>query len=300
MIIFSDIFSFVFHNILTFLLLLWCLTKLDNIKKKMQIFSILTILLFASYFSRNTYNIASVFFVYALNSKIKIRQILATFFALFFVFYSDFRAMFFQLTSGEKKEEYYLNESDTPSIIPHYSDDSILLTKEPFSVIFTPVMDVELVARIVYIDEYDKKFATEDYYSHPLYDALSPLDVTIFIGSMSNNWRKFKIKHERRGAWVVPLNGDASLYKPEECSNVHIIPKNQTIRNGFKTIKNGDIVKIKGFLVDWKGVGEYNSFKVRTARNFADISEQKLGGQTTFLCMQLFVTEIFANGYIFK
>lgn len=117
---------------------------------------------------------------------------------------------------------------------------------------------------------------------------------------MADNWKEFKIKHEQRGAWVYIKNDKPSLYKPSEWSNVHIIPKNQTIRNGFKTVKKGDIVKIEGFFVDWQGTGAYNSFTIQTARNFADISEQKLGGQETLLCIQLFVTKLFANGYVFK
>jgi len=117
---------------------------------------------------------------------------------------------------------------------------------------------------------------------------------------MADNWKKFRIRHEQRGAWVHVIGDEVNLYKPNEWSNVHIIPKNEIIRNGFKTIKRGDIVRIKGFLVDWQGSDEYDYFGIQTARNFADYSEQKLGGQTTLLCMQLFVTELLANGYIFK
>jgi hypothetical protein len=296
----SDIFSFVFHNSLTLLLLFFSLIKIDERKKQILACCSILLLLLISYFSNVTYNITALILVYAITSKIKARQIIAIAVAIFSFFYTEFRILFFQKLSGETTYIQIDKEAPKASIIPHLTDEKILTTKDDFEVIFTPVMDIDLTARIVYLDEYDKKFSPQDYYSHPLYDALAPLDITIFIGSMADNWHQFKIKHEQRGAWVSVPDKKSTLYKPEEWSNVHVIPKNQTTRNGFKTIKRGDIVRIKGYLVDWQGGGIYDNFKIQTARHFADISEQRLGGQLTLLCMQLFFTELFANGYIFK
>ena len=290
--------SFLWHNSVTFILLFCALKKELDLKKKIIIAVALSVLLFMSFTSYTSYNLTALFIVYGVITHNKIKQSIMIMLALMSFFYCDIRVLFFQKLSGEKIFTPLSEQNPTSFITPHLSNEQIETTKGDFKVIFTPIMDAEINARIVYIDEYDKKFSPDDYYSHPLYDALAPLDVTIFVNSMADNWQKFKIKHEQRYVWVYTNN--AVLYKSNEWSNIHIIPKNKTIRNGFKTIRRGDIVKIKGFLVDWQGSGIYDYFKIQTAKNFAEYSEQKLGGQKTLLCMQLFVTELFANGYIFK
>lgn len=60
-------------------------------------------------------------------------------------------------------------------------------------------------------------------------------------------------------------------YKSEEAENLHLIPANESIYRGFSTIKRGDIVIIKGYLIDWRGIGDFSYFKVKTARDFSTI-----------------------------
>ena len=158
-----------------------------------------------------------------------------------------------------------------------------------------------MYARVVYIDKYDKLFSSQDYYSNPLYDLFSPIDLTVFIGSMADNWKNFHVDHERRGA-IVSLEKEktSKLYNDNEWQNLHIIPKNTNIYKGIKTIRKGDIIKINGYLVDWQGLGDYSYFRIETARGFAEDSQIKSGGQPTGLCMQVYITQLVVNGYVYE
>ena len=292
--------SFLFHNIFT-CLFLFLAFKIENQKKKILLILLFCFLLIIYYFNEKSNNIASALLYYAAKNLSKNKQIIFFVFALFLIFYTNIRTFIYQNIYGEKTFIQISEKNPDYSFQKHLSNDEIEVTKNSFEVTFIPIIDTEFEARVVYIDEYDKKFAFDDYYSHPLYDTFAPLDATLFVRSMADNWKNFRIKHERRGAFVGCYNKEAcALYNPKEWTNAHIIPNNQNIRKGFKTIQKGDVIKIKGFLVDWQGKGKYDYFKIKTARHFADDSEEKAGGRPTLLCMQIYVLELIANNYVYK
>lgn len=110
---------------------------------------------------------------------------------------------------------------------------------------------------------------------------------------MADNWEKYDISHEKR---VLFVNGVD--VKADEHQNLHIIPANESVYKGFATIKRGDIIRIKGYLIDWHPFDADKTYK--TALSFKESSWEKVGGSFSYLCMQFFVTELYASGYIFR
>ncbi len=171
-----------------------------------------------------------------------------------------------------------------------------------YTITYTPRAEIEISARAVYIQYYNNYLSSFDYYSHPLYDSIAPLDLSIFIGSTAEYWKDYKVKHEKRFLWVSARStADGWKNAPlGEWENLHIIPLNKNIFKGFKTIHPGDIIRIKGQLIDWQGEYNNKAIKMETALDFTTVSKERDAGQLTWLCMQVLVTELYANGYIFR
>lgn len=57
---------------------------------------------------------------------------------------------------------------------------------------------------------------------------------------------------------------------------------------------------MKGYLVDWKGTGDFAEYAFNTALTPGGFSKEKAGGLPTGLCRQFYVTKIVFDGFVFE
>lgn len=217
------------------------------------------------------------------------------------------KAYTFQYIYGQKLSENILQDEPFEVNIQKLSDPievNITFGKYDFDLIFRAKF--KAVTRVVYVDIYDQSF----YFGikprsarwRDVYNTIAPLDVSIFIGGMAadENWQKFKIEHDYRimHTLLSKLEG-IPIYKDDELQNIHTIPATKNIRRGFDTVKRGDVIKLEGYLVDWREMGEFADTLEQGALKMSEISEEKIGGEYANLCMFLYVTKLVANGYIY-
>ncbi len=131
--------------------------------------------------------------------------------------------------------------------------------------------EYQVTGRVVYVDIYDRSFyfgiKGSQQQLNALYNAVSPLDISLFIGETAadGNWQKIKVGHEYRVMTWRWSSADRATVNYDEVSNSHVIPASTAIRRGFDTIRKGDIVYMKGFLLDWNPVGEFADIDFKTA-----------------------------------
>ena len=202
--------------------------------------------------------------------------------------------IFYQTFYGEKNYNIKKSPVTKLKIIPIEEKTKQSYTIGKYTISYEAQAEIDLCARAVYIDFNNGIFSSWDYYSNPVYDTISPVDLSVFIGSMGEDWKNYRIKHERRAMFVY---GDV---KVGEWENLHIIPATKNIYAGLKTVRVGDIISLKGYLINWQGTGQYNYLKTETALSFITESKEKLGGRFTWLCMQFFATELEVRGYVYK
>ena len=234
---------------------------------------------------------AAVFIKFAYQNKKKRNFYL--FVAAFILLFSILRTFVYQKIYGEEAHFFETQKKFSVEISPIKNKQKITFKRGKYSIIYEPQAKIDLYAKIAYIYRNDTMFSSFDYYSNPVYDTISPIDLSVFIGSMAEDWKKYKVTHERRAMFVY------GGIKVGEWENLHIIPANNNIRRGFDTVKRGDNILLKGFLINWQGTGAYDYLNMKTALSFETISEEKLAGRITWLCMQFLVTELTANGYTF-
>ena len=201
---------------------------------------------------------------------------------------------FYQTFYGEKNYTIIKSPETKLKIIPIENKIKKEFSIGKYTISYEAQAEIDLQARAVYVDFNNGLFSSWDYYSNPVYDTISPVDLSVFIGSMAENWKDYRIEHERRALLVY---GDV---KVGEWENLHIIPATKNVYAGLKTIHVGDIVSLKGYLINWQGTGKYDYLKIETALSFETESKDKLGGRFTWLCMQFFATELNVRGYIYK
>ena len=151
-------------------------------------------------------------------------------------------------------------------------------------------------------DDFYFGLKTEQQKLDEAYNAVAPLDLSLFIGSTAaeDNWQKINVSHEYRVLIWQYDYADKPVVNMAEISNSHIIPANNNIRRGFDTLSPGDVIFIKGYLVDWHDMGKYQEYEYKTALTPGEIADFKLGGKVSGLCRQFYVTQLQANGYIFE
>lgn len=161
-------------------------------------------------------------------------------------------------------------------------------------------------ARVVYVDVYDRGFyfgfKTDQQKLNEAYNAVSPLDLSLFIGKTAadGNWQKIDISHEYRTLMWQYTYSDNPTVDIAEISNSHIIPANNNIRRAFDTLSPGDIIFIKGYLIDWHDTGEFAEYEYKTALTAGEIADFKIGGKISGLCRQFYVTYLEADGYSYQ
>ena len=166
--------------------------------------------------------------------------------------------------------------------------------------------EYQVVGRAAYVDIYDTSFyfgfKSKQQELNTVYNAVSPLDISLFIGQTAEdgNWQKIKVTHEYRVVRWRWSSADKVTLNRDEISNSHVIPASTAIRRGFDTISRGDIVYMKGFLLDWNPLGEFDDIDFKTALTAGEIADFKLGGRVSGLCRYFYVTELTVKGYAFK
>lgn len=166
--------------------------------------------------------------------------------------------------------------------------------------------EYQVIGRAVYVDVYDNSFyfgfKSKQQELNALYNAVSPLDISLFIGetAQDGNWQKIKVGHEYRVLTWQWQRYDKVTVNMDEISNSHVIPANKAVRRGFDTIRKGDIVYLNGFLLDWNPLGEFEDIKYKTALTAGEIADFKIGGRISGLCRYFYVTELAVGGYMFK
>lgn len=166
--------------------------------------------------------------------------------------------------------------------------------------------EYQVIGRAVYVDVYDNSFyfgfKSKQQELNALYNAVSPLDISLFIGetAQDGNWQKIKVGHEYRVLTWQWQRSDKVTVNMNEISNSHVIPANTAVRRGFDTIRKGDIVYLNGFLLDWNPLGEFEDIKYKTALTAGEIADFKIGGRISGLCRYFYVTELAVGGYMFK
>lgn len=166
--------------------------------------------------------------------------------------------------------------------------------------------EYQVIGRAVYVDVYDNSFyfgfKSKQQELNALYNAVSPLDISLFIGetAQDGNWQKIKVGHEYRVLTWQWQRSDNVTVNMDEISNSHVIPANTAVRRGFDTIRKGDIVYLNGFLLDWNPLGEFEDINYKTALTAGEIADFKIGGRISGLCRYFYVTELAVGGYMFK
>ncbi len=166
--------------------------------------------------------------------------------------------------------------------------------------------EYQVIGRAVYVDVYDNSFyfgfKSKQQELNALYNAVSPLDISLFIGetAQDGNWQKIKVGHEYRVLTWQWQRSDKVMVNMDEISNSHVIPANTAVRRGFDTIRKGDIVYLNGFLLDWNPLGEFEDINYKTALTAGEIADFKIGGRISGLCRYFYVTELAVGGYMFK
>jgi len=284
-------FKFFIINLASFIVL-YLASKKENQKEKILLFIVSIISLVISYYLNITNNIGVLLFYFSQHYEKKTTRLILNSVVIVIFLYPFISPIYYRYSYGIP-EKRVINIENLPNIVLLNNSEKEIFSTEKHTIEMTRVASIEAEAKVVFVEHYDSPFSY-DYYENDLYDDVAPLDLSIFVGDTAKNWKKYKVKHEQR--LMIVLN-QVNL---NEFANLHIIPANDIIRKGFKTISRGDDVYLKGYLIDWNGIGEYDYFKIKTARSFNEESKERPGGNFALLCLQFFVEELNANGYTFK
>ncbi len=287
--------KFAVKNFCSFLVL-YLILKKDSISLKISMFLIIALSFYIYYNHDTTSNIATILFYLSTNYDNKIKKFILLSISFIILSHTLISPVFYKYKYAIP-EIKNIDTSLSPKIKLIDNPNKETFKVKNYEIELQKIASIELNAKAVFIEHYNKLFSY-DYYEHPLYDTIAPLDLSVFIGEMANNWKSYKIEHEQRLLLVKPLNGENLT--DNEWNNIHIIPSNTNIHKGFHTVKKGDDIYLKGYLIDWNGLGEFNYFKIKTARYFGEASSQQAGGRFTYLCTQFLVEELNVNGHTFK
>jgi len=189
-------------------------------------------------------------------------------------------------------------------LLPDQPWQNVTINKQPIKIKFRA--EHEICARIGAIDIYDDSFhigfQSEQSKLNDFYNNVSPLDITLIVGDTAaeGNWQKIKMKHEYRVILYSWQYADHPIVHKNEISNSHIIPATTAVRRGFDTLKTGDIICLKGYLVDWSGIHHKTEINFNTALTPGEIADFYLGGQDSGLCRQFYVTRLIADDHVYQ
>ena len=161
-----------------------------------------------------------------------------------------------------------------------------------------------VTARVGYIDRYDgfwgRFYRNTGDGANLAYDKIMPQDVTIAYGKMGQekNLEKCQITNQYRCAIY---NCSPGVYNINETENMHTIAASSAVQAGLDILKKGDVATFEGYLIYWDTQlpsGRILDFE--SAIKAGQISHQKAGGRTSHLCLQLYLTRLSFDGYVFE
>lgn len=144
------------------------------------------------------------------------------------------------------EKTYNLNFIENPIQITTSLSKTIKIDNTNINLNF--IAEYKIIGRVV---------ATTNY-NGSIQNKLSPKDVALVWGSLSNKEVDKKIKWSSRKRkvyysisdtkWLSGIDGKSTI--TSNFSNNHLIPSNDEIRNLIKSIKKDDYIKIEGYLVN--------------------------------------------------
>lgn len=161
---------------------------------------------------------------------------------------------------------------------------------------FLPKEEYAVVARIGILERYDgwwEKFYHGYDKSRQIYNTFAPIDLALVHGKNAYH-EKFDtcFRHEYRLLWSCPEISSNYF------NNYHMIPATDSLRKGLETLKKGDIVYIKGRLVNVKLPNGYE-MNTGLSHNMTH-KDQFAGGQYSGMCFILFLEKMAVDGFIYE
>jgi len=237
--------------------------------------------------------------------NISTKKLFLIFFILFFLWKNGVQEFLWQKIYASARAEY--NEEELPLVEVITPIETPVIEQMKFgkeTVQMKKIIEYKAWARVMYVDIYDHDFyigfkplsAKYDIF----YNTVVPLDISLFTGEIGKNWKKYKVSHEYRALWV----GHGNLpYNQKEVSNNHTIPANNNIRRAFDIMKQGRVVYLEGYWVDWwgkvDGIYDINFDSPREIGQYHDMNHL-YGGLISGKCRQIYITKVVYNGYIYE
>lgn len=200
-------------------------------------------------------------------------------------------------------EPILLQETYTPYKDPH--PDQILKING-YNIKKTFVSIYRATGRVVWVDQNDALIKSW-YLSagneevEGLYDTVAPIDLSLVFGKTAEKENLKKITFSHSENFLSAEWRDYNVYyDPKEMTNIHVIPASPSIKKVLKSINRGDIISIVGYLTDWRGTGKLAHADFKTARFAGEISKDRIGGQASTLCKQLYLMKITLDGYEYE
>ncbi len=110
------------------------------------------------------------------------------------------------------------------------------------NIIITPLASLELEAKVL----------SRENYSFDTFSIISPTDLALGWGPMSDEGILKNIEIDQTGRWLSLKRGNALISNElmqKKSANMHIIPANEHIKKQLSKVKKGELVYLKGFLV---------------------------------------------------
>ena len=223
--------------------------------------------------------------------------------ALVLIIYpTPFYRLFVPIVSGTRMVEPLTESADVIEKLDNPS--KFELERQHHSYILRPRKKYQVYGRIIDIDRYHglwEKFAHDYDNGRMIYNALSPLDLVIGHGQMADKdfLKNFEFKHEYRLMWWKPLKPIEYTSFQHLFNNYHIIPATPRIALATRTLMRGDMIFLKGLLVDVKSP-DYTWCELSTGGNYNEWHKEFYGGQYATKCFILYVQELRVNNYLYK
>ena len=179
------------------------------------------------------------------------------------------------------------------------------LQRQDYTYNLLPRAKYELYGRIIDLERYHglwERFAHDYDQSRMIYNALSPLDLVIGYGQMAEPKQiaQFRFKHEYRLMWWQPKTKLPNMVTLlSQFNNFHIIPATPRLALATKALMRGDMVRLKGFLVDVT-TPLFDWWKLTTGTGHHQYHKEFYGGQYATMCFVVYVQEMQIGRNIYK
>lgn len=178
------------------------------------------------------------------------------------------------------------NATDEPSQSGPDIKDPIVISLGSDRFMITPKASYNISARVV----------SKKYYNDQWAGKVAPVDFALAWGKLAETEASKHMKYSQKNRWYY-FNYTANCpfsrtYIYEHSANNHMIPANENVRTGFDSVKAGDLVTLKGYLVYIDGF--YNGKKVYW---HSSLSRNDTGDGS---CELFYVKAITLNGKVYN